>query len=188
MLGCNFAINHRLVRGLDYYNDVVFEWTTTRLGAQGTVCAGGRYDGLIEQVGGKAGAGLRFCHGRGTIAGLAGRTGSERRQPGRPMCIWCMSGELAGPFAWSVAEALRDQGLSVVMHCGGGSFKSQMKRADASGARFAVIIGDNEAAEGKLSLKPLRMPGEQVRISASKAANDHSLQHGFLNHQLWDCD
>ncbi len=165
-----FSVNDRLVRGLDYYNDVVYEWTTTRLGAQGTVCAGGRYDGLIEQVGGRAAPACGFAMGVERLLALLAEPALSAAT--RPADLYLVhEGELAGPFAWRAAEELRDQGLSVVMNFGGGSFKSQMKRADASGARFAVIIGDNEAAEGKLSLKPLRMPGEQVRISASQAAN-----------------
>jgi histidyl-tRNA synthetase len=165
-----FSVNDRLVRGLDYYNDVVYEWTTTRLGAQGTVCAGGRYDGLIEQVGGRPAPACGFAMGvERLLALLAEPTLSAAIRAADVYLVH--EGELAGPFAWRAAEALRDLGLSVLMNFGGGSFKSQMKRADASGARFAVIIGDNEAAEGKLSLKPLRTPGEQIRTTASEAAN-----------------
>ena len=167
--GIGFAVNERLVRGLDYYNDVVYEWTTTRLGAQGTVCAGGRYDGLIEQIGGKPAPACGFAMGIERLLALLADAGIDA--PARPADAYLVhSGELASRFAWSVAESMRAQGISVVLHCGGGSFKSQMKRADASGARFAVIIGDDEADRRLVSLKPLRETGEQVQAGVEQAA------------------
>ena len=167
--GVGFAVNERLVRGLDYYNDVVYEWTTTRLGAQGTVCAGGRYDGLIEQIGGKPAPACGFAMGIERLLALLADAGIDA--PARPADAYLVhSGELASRFAWRVAESLRAQGISVVLHCGGGSFKSQMKRADASGARFAVIIGDDEAGRQLVSLKPLRETGEQVQAGVEQAA------------------
>jgi histidyl-tRNA synthetase len=167
--GIEFAINDRLVRGLDYYNDVVYEWTTTRLGAQGTVCAGGRYDGLIEQIGGKPAPACGFAMGIERLLALLGE--AQVSVPVRAADAYLVhSGESATRFAWNVAESLRRHGLSVVLHCGGGSFKSQMKRADASGARFAVIIGDEEAGRQVVSLKPMREAGEQVQVDAEQAA------------------
>jgi len=168
--GINFAINTRLVRGLDYYNDVVYEWATTRLGAQGTVCAGGRYDGLIAQIGGKPAPACGFAMGMERLLALL--IDADTAAPARIVDVYLVhSGEAAGKFAWTVAETLRGKGLSVVFHCGGGSFKSQMRRADASGARFAVIVGDDEAAKQQIALKPLREPGEQAQVSADEAAS-----------------
>jgi histidyl-tRNA synthetase len=161
--GLQFTINPRLVRGLDYYNRTVFEWVTTRLGAQGTVCAGGRYDGLIEQIGGKAAPGCGFAMG---VERLIALVAESRSQPitAIPDVYLAWSGAQAELHAWRVAERLRDAGLQVTLHCGGGSFKSQLKRADASGARFAVIVGDDEAAAGEASIKPLREMKEQARV------------------------
>lgn len=168
--GVDFAINTRLVRGLDYYNDAVYEWTTTRLGAQGTVCAGGRYDGLIAQIGGKPAPACGFALGIERLLALLIDAGTAA--PAGVVDVYLVhSGEVAGKFAWNVAETLRGKGLSVVFHCGGGSFKSQMKRADASGARFAVIVGDDEAANQMVALKPLREAGEQAQVSADEAAS-----------------
>ena len=167
--GIAFAINDRLVRGLDYYNDVVYEWTTSGPGAQGTVCAGGRYDGLIEQIGGKSAPACGFAMGIERLLALLGE--APESVPARAADAYLVhSGESASRFAWNVAESLRGRGLAVVFHCGGGSFKSQMKRADASGARFAVIIGDDEAGRQVVSLKPLRQAGEQVQVDAGQAA------------------
>jgi histidyl-tRNA synthetase len=167
--GIGFTVNDRLVRGLDYYNDVVYEWTTTRLGAQGTVCAGGRYDGLIEQIGGKPAPACGFAMGVERLLALLDDSGVA--VPARAADAYLVhSGDSASRFAWNVAESLRERGLSVVLHCGGGSFKSQMKRADASGARFAVIIGDDEAGRQVVSLKPMRAAGEQVQVDAEQAA------------------
>lgn len=167
--GVEFAINKRLVRGLDYYNDVVYEWTTTRLGAQGTVCAGGRYDGLIEQVGGKPAPACGFAMGIERL--LALMDAAATKAPDRPLDAYLVnSGERASAFAWRAAEGLRDRGLKVLLHCGGGSFKAQMKRADASGARFAVIIGDDEADSQVLTLKPLRELAGQVQVGLEEAA------------------
>jgi histidyl-tRNA synthetase len=161
--GLDFRINPRLVRGLDYYNRTVFEWVTTRLGAQGTVCAGGRYDGLIEQIGGKPAPGCGFAMGVERLIALIEDSRSARPL-GAPDAYLVWSGEQAELHAWRVAERLRDTGVNVAMHSGGGSFKSQMKRADASGARWAVIVGDDEAARGEASLKALRELKEQARV------------------------
>jgi histidyl-tRNA synthetase len=169
-LGIAYRINTRLVRGLDYYNRTVFEWVTDKLGAQGTVCAGGRYDGLIEQLGGKSSPACGFAMGIERLLALLEAEGVEPAICG-PHAYLVHAGEAAQAWAWQVARGLREKGAAVVMHTGGGSFKSQMKKADASGARFAVIIGDNEAAEKKLVLKPLRDAAEQATLNLEEAAD-----------------
>ena len=167
--GVSFTVNQRLVRGLDYYNATVFEWVTTQLGAQGTVCAGGRYDGLIEQIGGKAAPACGFAMGVERLLALL--QDQEFVPPAlAPDAYILHLGEQADRMAIPAAEQLRDAGLSVVLHCGGGSFKSQMKKADASGARYAIIIGDDEVAAGEVSVKPLRGEGEQARMTLVQAA------------------
>ena len=153
--GVDFSINPRLVRGLDYYNGTVFEWITDRLGAQGTVCAGGRYDSLIEQIGGKPAPACGFAMGVERLLALMAETGVTVAEAVPDVYI-VRQGDAALPWGEQVAERLRDAGLAVVLHCGGGSFKSQMKKADASGARYAVILGDDEARAGMLSVKALR--------------------------------
>ena len=156
--GVPYKINPRLVRGLDYYNLTVFEWVTDRLGAQGTVCAGGRYDGLVSQLGGKSAPACGFAMGIERLIALIKEAGGEPAAPA-PDVYFVHQGEAASRLAFRVAEGLRDQGLNVLMHCGGGSFKSQMKKADGSGAAFAIIIGDDEALTGEAQLKPLREEG-----------------------------
>ncbi|MBI5658292.1 MAG: histidine--tRNA ligase [Nitrosomonadales bacterium] len=158
-----FEINTRLVRGLDYYNRTVFEWVTTRLGAQGTVCAGGRFDGLFGQLGGKPAPACGFAMGIERLLALLREDGMEN--PPAPLDVYLVhQGELADKLAGVAAEQLRDAGLRVLLHCGGGGFKSQMKKADASNACCAVIIGDDEARAGQATLKPLR-GGEQVCVA-----------------------
>ena len=171
--GLVFRINPRLVRGLDYYNGTVFEWVTDRLGAQGTVCAGGRYDGLIEQIGGKPAPACGFAMGVERLLALLADGGASVTEAVADAYI-VRQGEAAMAFGEQVAEQMRDAGLAVILHCGGGSFKSQMKKADGSGARFAVIIGDDEAQDGTLTVKSLRVESdevrrEQVRVSLSEA-------------------
>jgi len=163
-----YRINPRLVRGLDYYNFTVFEWVTTRLGAQGTVCAGGRYDGLIEQVGGKPAPACGFAMGVERLLALLEEQQFQAPEQSADAYV-VHQGEAADRFAFQVAETLREQGLHAILHCGGGSFKSQMKKADASGARYAVIIGDDEANAEQVSLKPLREMGEQARMAVAEA-------------------
>jgi histidyl-tRNA synthetase len=163
-----YVINPRLVRGLDYYNLTVFEWVSGALGAQSAVCSGGRYDGLFEQLGGKATPGCGF--GIGVERLLLLLEDRAAALPKQEPDVWLVhQGEAADKIAPAVAEQLRDAGLHVVLHCGGGGFKAQMKKADASGARFAVIIGDNEAAAGQLTLKPLRQAVEQRTIALHDA-------------------
>ena len=166
--GVAYRINTRLVRGLDYYNRTVFEWTTTRLGAQGTVCAGGRYDGLVEQIGGKPAPACGYGMGVERLILLMQEGPAREASP--PDVYLVRQGEAAERYAETLAERLRDEGLAVVLHCGGGSFKSQMKKADASGARYAAIIGDDEAREGVLTVKALRSAGgEQAKLELSQA-------------------
>jgi histidyl-tRNA synthetase len=164
-----YTLNPRLVRGLDYYNRTVFEWVTDRLGAQGTVCAGGRYDGLIEQIGGKAAPACGYAMGIERLLALVEARGTPVPTV-TPDVYVVRQGELAERYAEGVAEALRGAGLAVVLHCGGGSFKSQMKKADASGARYAVIVGDDEARADEVSVKPLRSLGQQTRAAVNVAA------------------
>ena len=163
-----FVINPNLVRGLDYYNRTVFEWVTTCLGAQGTVCAGGRYDGLIEQIGGKPAPAMGFAMGVERLLALLQEDGMAL--PKAVVDVYVVhQGELASRLAGIVAERLRDDRLRVLLHCGGGSFKSQMKKADASGAAVAVVIGDDEAHANEVSVKPMR-GGEQARVSVQDLA------------------
>ena len=167
--GIEYRINPRLVRGLDYYNFTVFEWVTTRLGAQGTVCAGGRYDGLIEQIGGKPAPACGFAMGVERLLALLEEYAFQPPQIAVDAYL-VHQGEAADKFAMAAAEQFRDQGLHVILHSGGGSFKSQMKKADASGARYAVIVGDDEATAGEVSLKSLRELEGQVRMTVDAAA------------------
>jgi histidyl-tRNA synthetase len=161
--GLPYAIDHHLVRGLDYYNLTVFEWITDRLGAQGTVCGGGRYDGLFAQIGGKPAPAIGFAMGVERLIALM-HLGEGVVEPETQDVYLVHQGEAADRFAFVVAERLRDHGFSVVHHCGGGSFKSQMRKADASGAAMAVIVGDDEAAARQASVKPLREERGQLRV------------------------
>lgn len=165
-----FVLNPKLVRGLDYYNGPVYEWITDRLGAQGTVCAGGRYDGLIEQIGGKPAPACGFAMGVERILALM-KDRTERAADAVPDVYLVHQGEAADRLAEQVAERLRDHALSVLLHCGGGSFKSQMKRADASRARYAVIVGDDEAQAGMVSVKALRELTAQTRVPVDEAVD-----------------
>lgn len=160
--GIAYTINHRLVRGLDYYNRTVFEWVTTKLGAQGTIAGGGRYDTLVERIGGNATPACGFGIGLERVFLLMQEYGVTAANQADIYLI--NVGELAEQKAFTIAESLRCMGLSVVLHAGGGSFKSQMKKADRSGARFAAILGDDEVAANELSLKPMLGQGEQARV------------------------
>jgi histidyl-tRNA synthetase len=153
--GIAYTLNPRLVRGLDYYNLTVFEWVTDRLGAQGTVCGGGRYDGLIELMGGKPSPAVGFAIGVERLLDLCSQDGE---QPAIPECQVYMvhQGEAAQRKASLLAEQLRDAGLQVIVHAGSSGFKSQFKRADASGAQAAVILGDDELQKEQASVKWLR--------------------------------
>ncbi|MDR5854665.1 histidine--tRNA ligase [Caballeronia sp. LZ062] len=173
-----FTINPRLVRGLDYYNLTVFEWVTDKLGAQGTVAGGGRYDPLIEQLGGKPTAACGWAMGVERILELLKEENLVPEAEGTDVYV-VHQGEQAAEQAFIVAERLRDTGLDVILHCSpdgaSSSFKSQMKKADASGAAFAVVLGEDELAQGMIGVKPLRRSGgetsdaeknEQVNVPA----------------------
>ena len=164
--GIAYTINHRLVRGLDYYNRTVFEWVTTKLGAQGTIAGGGRYDALVERLGGEATSACGFGIGLERVFLLMQEYGVTAKNA--PDIYLVNVGELAEKQAFLAAETLREFGLQVILHAGGGSFKSQMKKADRSGARFAAILGDDEAAAGEISLKPLLQAGEQKRCKLNE--------------------
>ncbi|MEP4485395.1 MAG: histidine--tRNA ligase [Halioglobus sp.] len=164
--GVEFEVNTRLVRGLDYYNKTVFEWVTDRLGAQGTVCAGGRYDGLVEQLGGKATPGIGFAMGLERLVLLMEEVGAHIHDGARADVYVVAGGDLAYQRALAQVEQLRQDhtGLRIVQHVGGGSIKSQIKKADKSGAVVALIWGETEVSDGTVTLKPLRGQGEQLTI------------------------
>ncbi|MGM0630300.1 MAG: histidine--tRNA ligase [Pseudomonadota bacterium] len=163
--GISYTLNERLVRGLDYYNRTVFEWVTTALGAQGTVCAGGRYDGLVEQLGGKATPAVGFAMGMERLVLLLQE--QDKLTPRRVVDAYLMPlGEEAELNAPRIAEQLRNElpELRLVSHCGGGSMKKQMKKADKSGAEVALIIGADEIAQQQVTVKPLRTAEEQQTL------------------------
>ena len=161
-----YTVNPRLVRGLDYYNRSVFEWITPTIGAQSTIAGGGRYDALFEQLGGKATPACGFGMGMERVLLAMQAAGVAA---GAEVDVFVVhSGESAELAAWRLAEEWRDAGKNVVLGSGG-SFKSQMKKADASGARYAVIIGDDEVASKRVTLKPLRGEGEQRMLAPREA-------------------
>ncbi len=184
--GQPYTISPRLVRGMDYYNLTVFEWITDRLGAQGTLCGGGRYDPLVEMLGGKPAPGIGWGMGIERVLDLLAELGIQ--PPPAPPDVYCIVPDAAhAPAALAVAETLRAAGLAVVMHAAGkdgqGGMKSQFKRADASGAAFALIFGADEIAAGEVGVKPLRAtpattsgatpgaaPAEQTRRPLADAA------------------
>ena len=153
--GVSYRLNPRMVRGLDYYNLTVFEWVTDKLGAQATVCGGGRYDGLIELLGGKAAPAVGFAIGMERLLDLWGQYQPEVAVPECEVYV-VHQGDEAQRRAALLAESLRDAGMSVIVHAGAASFKSQFKRADASAASIAVILGGDELAAGVASVKMLR--------------------------------
>lgn len=169
--GQPYEINPRLVRGLDYYSRTVFEWTTDRLGAQATVCGGGRYDGLVQQLGGPATPAIGFSLGVERLLELLRETRGEGPTALSPHAYVVVAGAGLEGAAQRVAEGLRDDlpGLRVQTHLGGGSLKSQFRRADRSGARVALVLGEDEHAAGEVTVKPLREDGmEQVRIAQDR--------------------
>lgn len=168
----DYVVNPRLVRGLDYYCRTVFEWVTTELGAQGTICAGGRYDGLVEQLGGKPTAGFGFAMGLERILLLLEEQKIETPNFA-PNIYLVTQGENAERAGLKITEKLRDAlpSIRITNNCGGGSFKAQMKRADNSGAAYAIILGENELAENVVSLKPLRDKSEQTQVSLDNLAS-----------------
>ena len=161
----NFKVNSRLVRGLDYYTGVVFEWVTDQLGAQSAVCAGGRYDTLVEQLGGTPTPAAGFACGLERLIDLVAL--SEVDLPSaRAEVFLVLVAAGAEELGVSYGEQLRDAGLDVLSNCGQGSLKKQMRRADASGAEVAVIVGDDERSQGTVSIKPLRSQGPQLSVPA----------------------
>ncbi|MEW6461090.1 MAG: histidine--tRNA ligase [Pseudomonadota bacterium] len=166
--GIRYEINHKLVRGLDYYNRTVFEWVTDKLGAQGTVCAGGRYDGLVSQLGGKATPGVGFAMGVERLVLLLETLELLPAELNRAADVYvCAFGEAAELAALTLVERLRDElpALRLLLNSGGGSFKSQFKKADKSGARYALILGDDELAGRVVGCKPLRDDSEQQSVA-----------------------
>ena len=176
--GVPYVVNTRLVRGLDYYNKTVFEWVTDSLGAQGTVCAGGRYDGLVEQLGGKATPGIGFAMGMERLVLLLIELGVMPDAAPAADVYVVAAGEPAQQAAVAMVERLRDQqpALAIVQHTGGGSFKSQMKKADKSGARVALIWGDDEAAAGTVTVKPLRVMGDDGERAVQQTVPGEELE------------
>ncbi|MBW0146015.1 histidine--tRNA ligase [Marinobacter arenosus] len=171
--GIRYSVNPALVRGLDYYGKTVFEWITDSLGAQGTVCAGGRYDGLVEQLGGKPTRAVGFAMGLERLILLLETLGLVPAHVNSNADVYVTAmGEGAVASALALSEELRGAlpGTVVISHCGGGSFKSQMKKADKSGARYAVILGENEVANGTAGLKPLRSDEPQRDVARNELA------------------
>tara|TARA_R110002012_G_scaffold55778_1_gene142359 strand:- start:2969 stop:3928 length:960 start_codon:yes stop_codon:yes gene_type:complete len=165
--GISFEINPRLVRGLDYYNRTVFEWVTESLGSQGTVCAGGRYDGLVEQLGGKATPAVGFAMGMERLVLLLTTLSEDALDTSSADVYVTAMGDDAQAYALEVSEHLRDTlpNVRVMMHCGGGNFKKQLKRADKTGARFALLLGSQEMQSREVAVKPLRDGQEQQTIA-----------------------
>jgi histidyl-tRNA synthetase len=170
--GVKYVVNPTLVRGLDYYCKTVFEWVTSSLGAQGTVCAGGRYDGLVEQLGGRATPAVGFAMGVERLVLLLETLNAIPESVTQTLDVYITSmGDAAARSAMTLAEELRDQSssLRIQLHCGGGSFKSQMKKAGNSGAKFAIILGDQEVEQQTAAVKNLQ-EGEQEAVSFSELA------------------
>ncbi len=174
--GLSYRVNPRLVRGLDYYSHTVFEWVTETLGAQGTVCAGGRYDGLIEQLGGKPGYAAGFAMGCERLISMIIDQGQAQSEATCDVFL-VMRGDNTQPVAQKLAESLRDKmpQLKLQVQAGGGSFKSQMRKADKSGARLALILGESEIETDTISIKHLREERDQQAIAQAQLA-DH-VQH-----------
>ncbi len=166
--GIEYRINPRLVRGLDYYTRTVFEWVTDRLGSQGAVCSGGRYDGLVEQLGGRPTPAIGWAIGMERLVELYEVCGGPKPSHNPDIYLVAVGDGVLEP-AFLVSEQLRDAWptLKIEMNCGGGSFKTQMKRADRSGALIALVLGEKEASDGRIGVKPLRSDAEQVSVEWS---------------------
>ncbi|MGL5285815.1 histidine--tRNA ligase [Aeromonas sp. RU39B] len=169
--GIHYEVNERLVRGLDYYNLTVFEWVTTSLGAQGTVCGGGRYDGLVEQLGGSATPAVGFAMGMERLVLLLETLELNQDIPPVVDVYLAMMGEGSEMAGFLLAERLRDAlpELRLMSHCGGGNFKKQLKRADKSGASIALILGESEIERGEVTIKYLRGQAEQMTVKVDEA-------------------
>ena len=164
--GVPYTVNPRLVRGLDYYNLTVFEWVTDALGSQGAVCAGGRYDGLVEKLGGRGTPAIGWAMGAERLIALYEACGGEAPAAAPDVYVVAVGDGTFGT-AMAVSEQLRDglPGAKVELNLGGGSFKSQLKRADKSGAAYAVVLGENEVARNEAGLKPLRSGEDQIPVA-----------------------
>ena len=169
--GISFQVNSRLVRGLDYYSRTVFEWVTDQLGAQGAVCSGGRYDGLVEHLGGKSTPAIGWAIGLERLVELC-RISAGMEVSAAPDVYVVAVGDDAARQALLLAEQIRNEvaGLAIEVNCGGGSYKSQFKRADKSGAKVALILGEQELESGQVSVKALRKDVEQQTISRAEVA------------------
>ncbi len=172
-----YVVNPHLVRGLDYYNKTVFEWVTDKLGAQGTVCAGGRYDGLVAQLGGKPTPGIGFALGKERLVLMLEALALAPPAPATADIYVVSAGSAAETAAFAALETVRDAlpALRIVQHAGGGSFRSQLKKADKSGARWALIWGEDEVAAGTVQVKSLREQGLQESMAVADLA-------GYLAH------
>jgi histidyl-tRNA synthetase len=173
--GVGYDVNPRLVRGLDYYNRSVFEWVTDALGSQGAICAGGRYDGLVEKLGGRATPAIGWAMGVERLVELFEECGGIAPDLNADVYVVAV-GDAALARGFEIAEGLRDafDGVRIDLNLGGGSFKSQLKRADKSGAEFAVILGDQEVAENRAGLKPLRTDEDQIEVNMDQLAQELS--------------
>jgi histidyl-tRNA synthetase len=169
--GVPYRVNPRLVRGLDYYNRTVFEWVTDALGSQGAVCSGGRYDGLVEKLGGRDTPAIGWAMGMERLVALYETGGGTATRP-QPEVYIVAVGDAALRAALQIGEGLREQApdILVELNLGGGSFKSQLKRADRSGALYAVILGDSEVSAGRAGLKPLRSTEDQENVPFERLA------------------
>jgi len=190
--GVAYVVSPRLVRGLDYYGKTVFEWVTTRLGAQGTVCAGGRYDVLVEELGGKPTPAAGFAMGVERLVALLMETGVTPPVVA-PHAYMIVAGEAAEQQAMALAETLRDgiPHLRLTVNCGGGSFKSQFKKADKSGAQYALLLGEDEMVRGEIGIKSLRPTplGGSIQVplgEQSKAPAQHTIAQKDLINALLD--
>ncbi len=177
-MGVKYEVNPKLVRGLDYYNKTVFEWVTTALGAQGTVCGGGRYDGLVEQLGGHATQGVGFAMGLERLVLLVQEVNQEIDLPKAVDVYIVYSGEGTTLNAFQIAEKIRSElpNVRVMTHCSGGKFQKQFKRADKVEAQIALVIGESEVAEQKIVIKDLRSGAEQITINQTDLITELSMR------------
>ena len=171
MAGVAYSVNPRLVRGLDYYSRTVFEWVTDALGSQGAVCSGGRYDGLVEKLGGRATPAIGWAMGIERLVALYEVCGGKTPATDADVFIAAL-GEGTEERAFALAEELRDaiRGIRIEMNLGAGSFKTQLKRADKSGAEYALILGEQELADGCAGIKPMRSSDEQMSVALNELA------------------
>jgi histidyl-tRNA synthetase len=171
--GIAYRINERLVRGLDYYNNTVFEWVTDALGSQGTVCGGGRYDGLVEQLGGQPSPAVGFAIGLERFVLLLQTIGYSDVENAVDV-FFCAQGDEAVKQSFAISENLRNDipDLRLMLNCSGGNFKKQFKRADKSGAAYALVLGESELADGIIGIKNLRQESEQINVKISELTNE----------------